>query len=41
MVKAKGPQMMSYYSTYTLHAGLAKLHAHAHVPGYPHAHTDK
>jgi hypothetical protein len=31
--------MTSQYGAYALHAGLARLHAHAHTVGYPHART--
>jgi hypothetical protein len=31
----------SKYGAYALHAGLARLHARAHVPGYPRARTHR
>jgi hypothetical protein len=39
MVKTEGPQMTSQYGAYALRAALARLHAHAHAPGYLHART--
>ena len=36
-VETEGPQMMLQYGTCALCAGLARLHAHIHMPGYPHA----
>ena len=33
--------MTSQYCAYALHVGLARLHAHAHASGYPHARTHR
>jgi hypothetical protein len=39
VVVPEGPQVTSQYGAYALHAGVARLHAHAHASGYPHART--
>ena len=53
MVETERPQMTSQYGAYTLHAGLARLHArmrmhtltrpgsHMHARTRTHAHTDQ
>jgi hypothetical protein len=47
VMETKGPQMMSKYGAYMLHAGLARLHTVicVHTPTLPdthmHAHTDQ